>query len=49
MIEKGNRQSENVKVFKGRGRFTGPKTLAVEGVDEELTVETIVIAAGTRP
>ncbi len=49
MIERGNRQSENVEVFEGRGRFTGPKTLAVEGFDEELTTETIVIAAGIRP
>ena len=49
MIERGNRQSENVEVFKGRGRFTGPKALAVEGFDEELTAETTLIAAGTRP
>jgi len=52
MIERGNRQSENIEVFKGRGRFTGPKTLAVDipGSDEEeLTAETILIAAGTRP
>ena len=52
MIERGNRQSENIEVFKGPGRFTGPKTLAVDipGSDEEeLTDETILIAAGTRP
>ena len=49
MIERGNRQSENVEVFKGRGRFTGSKALAVEGFDEELTAETTLIAAGTRP
>ena len=52
MIERGNRQSENIEVFKGHGRFTGPKTLAVDipGSDEEeLTAETIIIAAGTRP
>jgi len=49
MIERGNRQSENIEVFKGRGRFTGPKTIAVEGYEEELTADTILIAAGTRP
>ena len=52
MIERGNRQSENIEVFKGPGHFTGPKTLAVDipGSDEEeLTDETILIAAGTRP
>ena len=25
MIERGNRQSENIEVFKGPGRFTGPR------------------------
>ena len=52
MIERGNRQSENIEVVKGPGRFTGPKTLAVdipESDGEELTAETILIAAGTRP
>ncbi|MCI0849279.1 MAG: dihydrolipoyl dehydrogenase, partial [Chloroflexi bacterium] len=52
MIERGNRQSENIEVFKGRGRFTGPKTIAVTGPgldEEELTADTILIAAGTRP
>jgi len=51
MIERGNRQSENIEVFKGRGRFTGPKTLVVDipgSSEEELTAETILIAAGTR-
>ncbi|MDA0262723.1 MAG: mycothione reductase [Chloroflexi bacterium] len=47
MIERGNRQSENIEVFKGRGRFTGPKTLEVNG--EQLTAETVLIAAGARP
>ncbi len=51
MIERGNRQSENIEVFKGTGRFTGPKTISVSGpgLEEELTAETILIAAGTRP
>jgi mycothione reductase len=49
MIERGNRQSENIEVIKGRGRFTGPKTVAVDGFEEELTADTILIAAGTRP
>ena len=49
MIKKGYRQSENVEVLKGHGRFTGPKILAAEGFDEELTAETILIAAGTLP
>ncbi len=49
MIERGNRQSENIEVFKGRGRFTGHKTIEVSGYEEELTAETILIAAGTRP
>ncbi|MCH7737948.1 MAG: dihydrolipoyl dehydrogenase [Chloroflexi bacterium] len=52
MIERGNRQSENIEVFKGRGRFTGPKTMVVDipgAGEEELTADTILIAAGTRP
>jgi len=49
MIKRGYRQSENVEVLKGHGRFTGPKILAAEGFDEELTAETILIAAGTLP
>ncbi|MCH8989438.1 MAG: mycothione reductase [Chloroflexi bacterium] len=47
MIERGNRQSPNIEVFKSRGRFTGPKTIEVDG--EQLTADTILIAAGTRP
>ena len=35
MIERRYRQSENVEVLKGHGRFTGPKILAAEGFDEE--------------
>lgn len=51
MNERGNRQADNVEVFKGTGRFTGSKTLADFGpdLDEEPMVETILIAAGTRP
>ena len=47
MIERGNRQSHNIEVFKGRGRFTGLKTMEVDG--EQLTADVILIAAGTRP
>lgn len=49
MTEKGNRQSENIEIFKGRGRFTDPETVAVAGFEEELTADMILIAAGTRP
>ena len=52
MIERGNRQSPNIEVFKGCGRFTGPKTIEVTGGEangEQLTADTILIAAGTRP
>ena len=49
IIEWGNRNAENVQVFKGRGRFTGPKSMAIQGYDEEITADTILIAAGTRP
>lgn len=46
-IEWGNRQSPNIEVFKGRGRFTGPKIIEVNC--EELTADNFLIAAGTRP
>ena len=46
-IEEGNRQSPNITVFKGSGRFVGEKTLEVNG--DRIRSETIVIAAGTRP
>ena len=46
-IEEGNRQSPNITVFKGPGRFVQSKTLEVNG--EQITAETILIAAGTRP
>jgi dihydrolipoamide dehydrogenase len=47
MVEEGNRQSPNITVYKGTGRFVGDKTLAVNG--EQLNAEMILIAAGTRP
>ncbi len=46
-IEEGNRQAPNVTVFKGTGKFVAEKTLEVNG--EQISAETIVIAAGTRP
>ena len=46
-IEEGNRQDPNIEVYKGNGRFAGQKTLEVNG--EQISAETIVIAAGTRP
>ena len=46
-IEEGNRQADNITVYKGRSRFVGPKTLEVNG--EQFSGNTIVIAAGTRP
>jgi mycothione reductase len=46
-VEEGNRQHPNITVFKGTGRFVGPKTLEVGG--ERISAETIVIAAGSRP
>jgi len=46
-ILEGNRRADSITVFEGEARFTGPKRLTVNG--EEITAETIVIAAGTRP
>lgn len=46
-IEDANRSSEQITVFKDRARFVGDKTLQVG--DEQITAETVVIAAGTRP
>ena len=46
-IEEGNRNSSNITVFKGSGRFVADKTLEVNG--QQITAETILIAAGTRP
>jgi dihydrolipoamide dehydrogenase len=47
MVEQGNRDSPNITVFKNAARFVAPKRLEVGG--EEITAETIVVAAGTRP
>ena len=38
---------DNITVYEGDGRFTGPKQLAVG--DEHITANTIVLAAGARP
>ncbi|MFQ6029401.1 MAG: dihydrolipoyl dehydrogenase family protein [Dehalococcoidia bacterium] len=46
-VEQGNRQSPNITVYQGTGKFVGPKTLEVNG--EQISAETILIAAGTRP
>ena len=46
-IENGNKNSENITVFKGSGRFVANKTLEVNG--QQITADTILIAAGTRP
>ena len=46
-IESGNRDSENITVFKGSGRFVAEKTLEVNG--QQITADTILIAACTRP
>ena len=46
-VEEGNRQVPNISVFKGRGKFVGPKTLEVNG--ERITATTVVVAAGSRP
>jgi mycothione reductase len=37
----------NVTVYEGTARFTGPRTLAVNG--EQLTADRVVLAAGSRP
>ena len=46
-IEDGNRDNPKITVFKDRARFVGRKVLEVG--DQQITAETIVIAAGTRP
>lgn len=40
--------NRNVTVYQGVGRFTGPKTLDIEG-HETITADRIVLAAGSRP
>ncbi len=46
-IEASLRKSKNIKLFKARGEFIGPK--ALRAGKAEMTAEKIVIAAGTRP
>ena len=46
-VEEGNRQHPKITVFKDTARFVGRKRVEVAG--EEISAETIVIAAGTRP
>ena len=47
MVEEGNRQVPNIDVYKETARFVDTKVLQVGG--EQITAETILIAAGTRP
>ena len=46
-VEDGNRRNPNITVFKDTARFVGRKALEVGG--QQITAETIVIAAGSRP
>ena len=46
-IEEGNSRGPNISVYKGRTRFVDEKTLEVNG--EQISAETVVISAGTRP
>ena len=46
-IEQGNRNNPNITVYKDRARFIGHKTMQLNS--EQISAETIVIAAGTRP
>jgi mycothione reductase len=46
-VEEGSREIPNVTVFKDTARFVDRKVLAVGG--EQISAETIIIAAGTRP
>ena len=47
MVEEGNRQHPNITVIKDTARFVGHMRVEVAG--EEISAETIVVAAGTRP
>ena len=47
MVEEGNRQVQNIDVYKGTGRFVDMKTMEVNG--ERIVADSVVIAAGTRP
>ena len=46
-MEEANQQDPSVSVYRQSARFVGPKTLRVG--NEEITAETLLIAAGTRP
>ncbi|MFO7933342.1 MAG: mercuric reductase [Bacteroidales bacterium] len=46
-IRDGAKDDENITVFKGEARFSGKKTVTVNG--EELTAEEIYINVGARP
>ena len=43
----GRLSEAGVELFRGEGRFAGPKTVVVNGM--ELTAETVVIGTGSRP
>lgn len=49
--EEGRRASDNITVYRGRGRFTGERTLSVdtESGPQELRADRIVVAVGGRP
>jgi dihydrolipoamide dehydrogenase len=46
-IERGLEQSDHHTLYHTEGRFVDDRTLAVD--DEEITAETVVVAAGCRP
>jgi mycothione reductase len=46
---KSHSDNANVTVYDGTARFTGPRRLAITGVDEEITADQIVLANGGRP
>ncbi|MFD9597191.1 mycothione reductase [Kitasatospora sp. NPDC059973] len=49
--EQGRRDSDFVTVHRGRARFTGERTLVVEGDGREvhITADRVVVAVGSRP
>jgi len=46
-IEEGIRETENMELFKKRGRFVGERTLVVG--NKKIKGEKVIVAAGTRP
>ncbi len=46
-MEEANQQNPNISVYRESARFVSSKTLQVG--NEEITTETVLIAAGTRP